>query len=224
MFGRKKKEKTGDSWISQVRESYKITKGQKPLIGLQLIGIFVIAEVVIVAIASALSHPVYGAIVGAPFAALAAMYFFSMQAQSAAYASIEGQLGAAASVLMAIRRGYTTTPAIAVNRNQDMVHRSAGKAGVVLVGEGGNTVRQLLQDERRKTERYVPGVPVTEVLVGEGADRVPIRKLQKHLKKLPKKLSTAQLREVRARLRAVGGFSMPIPKGPMPKGIKIPKR
>ena len=152
------------------------------------------------------------------------MYFFSNQAQSAAYASIEGQLGAAASVLMAIRRGYTTTPAVAVNRNQDMVHRAAGKAGVVLVGEGGSSVRQLLQDERRKTERYVPGVPVTEILVGEGEDRVQIRKLQKHLKKLPKKLNTTQLREVRARLRAVGGFSMPIPKGPMPKGIKIPKR
>jgi hypothetical protein len=228
MFGRKKKDKSdaasGNSWIGQVRESYKITKTQKPLIGVTLLGVFLVVEVVIVAIAAALGHPVYGAVVGTPFAALAAMYFFSMQAQSAAYASIEGQLGAAASVLMAIRRGYTTTPAVAVNRSQDMVHRSAGKAGVVLVGEGGNAVRQLLQDERRKTERYVPGVPVTEILVGEGADRVPIRKLQRHMKKLPKKLNTTQLREVRARLRAVGGFSMPIPKGPMPKGIKIPKR
>ncbi|MEN9679944.1 MAG: hypothetical protein RLZ57_1073 [Actinomycetota bacterium] len=228
MFGRKKKEKTGaasgNSWVSQVRESYKITKSQKPLIGVMLLGIFLLAEVIIVAIGAYFGHPVYGAIVGTPFAALIAMYFFSNQAQSAAYASIEGQLGAAASVLMAIRRGYTTTPAVAVNRNQDMVHRAAGKAGVVLVGEGGSSVRQLLQDERRKTERYVPGVPVTEILVGDGEDRVPIRKLQKHLKKLPKKLNTAQLREVRARLRAVGGFSMPIPKGPMPKGIKIPKR
>ncbi|MEY4444680.1 MAG: hypothetical protein RL301_759 [Actinomycetota bacterium] len=228
MFGRKKKEKTGaasgNSWVSQVRESYKITKSQKPLIGVLLLGIFLLAEVIIVAIGAYFGHPVYGAIVGTPFAALIAMYFFSNQAQSAAYASIEGQLGAAASVLMAIRRGYTTTPAVAVNRNQDMVHRAAGKAGVVLVGEGGSSVRQLLQDERRKTERYVPGVPVTEILVGDGEDRVPIRKLQKHLKKLPKKLNTAQLREVRARLRAVGGFSMPIPKGPMPKGIKIPKR
>ena len=228
MFGRKKKEKTGEasgnSWVSQVRESYKITKSQKPLIGVTILGVFLIVEVVVVAIAASLGHPVYGAVVGTPFAALAAMYFFSNQAQSAAYASIEGQLGAAASVLMAIRRGYTTTPAVAVNRNQDMVHRAAGKAGVVLVGEGGSSVRQLLQDERRKTERYVPGVPVTEILVGEGEDRVQIRKLQKHLKKLPKKLNTTQLREVRARLRAVGGFSMPIPKGPMPKGIKIPKR
>ena len=231
MFGRKKKVKEetasnsgSSSWVSQVRESYKITKVQKPWIGFALIGLFLIVELVVVAIASALGHPVYGAFMGAPFAALAAMYFFSLQAQSAAYASIEGQLGAAASVLMAIRRGYTTTPAVAVNRSQDMVHRSAGRAGVVLVGEGGNLVRQLLQDERRKTERYVPGVPVIEVIVGEGEGRIAIRKLQKHLKKLPKSLNKTQLREVRARLRAVGGFAMPIPKGPMPKGIKVPKR
>jgi hypothetical protein len=26
---------------------------------------------------------------------------------------------------------------------------------------------------------------------------------------------------VRARLKAVGGMSLPIPKGPMPKGVKI---
>ena len=224
MFGRKKKEKSGDSWLSQVRESYKITKGVKPWIGFAIIGVFIVAELILVGIIGSLGHPVYGAVVGTPFAALAAMYFFTMQAQSAAYASIEGQLGAAASVMMAIRRGYTTTPAVAVNRNQDMVHRAAGKAGIVLVGEGGNSVKQLLQDERRKVERFAPGVPITEVIVGDMADRIPLRKLQKHLKKLPKKLNSGQLREVRSRLKAVGGFNMPIPKGPMPKGVRIPKR
>jgi len=29
------------------------------------------------------------------------------------------------------------------------------------------------------------------------------------------------MREVRARLKAVGGMSLPIPKGPRPKGVKI---
>jgi hypothetical protein len=36
------------------------------------------------------------------------------------------------------------------------------------------------------------------------------------MRRLPKKLSAHQMREVRARLKAVGGMSMPIPKGPMP--------
>ena len=90
-------------------------------------------------------------------------------------------------------------------------------AGIVLTGEGSpNTVRQLLQDEHRKTERFAPGVPVIEVIVGDGEGQVSLRKLQKHLQKQPKKLTAHQMREVRARLKAVGGLSMPIPKGPMP--------
>jgi hypothetical protein len=130
-------------------------------------------------------------------------------------------MGAGASVLMAIRKGWTTTPAVAVNRQQDMVHRSVGRAGIVLTGEGGFAVRQMVQDEKRKAERFAPGVPIIEILVGDGEGQVPLRKLQKRVTKLPKKLSAHQMREVRARLKAVGGMSMPIPKGPMPKGIKI---
>jgi hypothetical protein len=105
-----------------------------------------------------------------------------------------------------------------------MVHRASSKAGIILIGEGGFAVRSLLQDERRKMERFVPGVPITEVVVGNSAGQVSLKKLQKHVKKLPKKLNTAQLREVRARLKAVGGLNIPLPKGPMPKNIKIPKR
>jgi hypothetical protein len=67
-------------------------------------------------------------------------------------------------------------------------------------------------------------VPVFEVFVGVVQGEIPLRKLQKHLAKLPKKLSGHQMRELRARLKAVGGLSMPIPKGPMPKGIRVPKR
>jgi hypothetical protein len=166
-------------------------------------------------------HPIYGGFVTIPLAALAAMFFFTRIAGSAAYSSIEGQIGAGASVLMAIRKGWTTTPAVAVNRQQDMVHRSVGRAGIVLTGEGGFAVRQMIQDEKRKSERFAPGVPVIEVYVGDGDGQVSIRKLQKHLAKLPKKLSAHQMREVRARLKAVGGMSLPIPKGPMPKGTKI---
>jgi hypothetical protein len=117
---------------------------------------------------------------------------------------------------MAIRKGWTTTPAVAVNRQQDMVHRSVGRAGIVLTGEGGFAVRQMLQDEKKKSERYAPGVPITLILVGDAEDQISIRKLQKHVAKLPKKLSAHQMREVRARLKAIGGMSMPIPKGPMP--------
>jgi hypothetical protein len=125
--------------------------------------------------------------------------------------------------MMAIRRGFTTTPMVSVNKQQDMVHRAVGRAGVVLVGEGSNGVRTLLADEAKKVERFVPGVPVTTLIVGDGEGRVAINKLQRTMKKLPKQISNNQLREVRSRLKAVGGMNMPIPKGPMPKSMRVPK-
>lgn len=222
MFNRKKKEpKIKKPRFQTFRDAYKVTRAEKPWIGWALIGLFVVVLVVGISIGFWLGRPIYGGFVTLPLAALATMFFFTRVAGSAAYASIEGQIGAGASVLMAIRKGWTTTPAVAVNKQQDMVHRSVGRAGIVLTGEGGFAVRQMVADEKRKSERYAPGVPVIEVFVGDGEGQVPLRKLQKHVTKLPKKLTPHQMREVRARLKAVGGMSLPIPKGPMPKGVKI---
>ncbi|ASY16057.1 DUF4191 domain-containing protein [Candidatus Planktophila sulfonica] len=222
MFKKKNKEaKIKTPRFQTFRDAYNVTKAVKPWIGIALIAIFLVVLVVGISLGFIFDHPIYGGFVTIPLAALAAMFFFTRIAGSAAYSSIEGQIGAGASVLMAIRKGWTTTPAVAVNRQQDMVHRSVGRAGIVLTGEGGFAVRQMIQDEKRKSERFAPGVPIIEVYVGDGDGQVPIRKLQKHLAKLPKKLSAHQMREVRARLKAVGGMSLPIPKGPMPKGTKI---
>ena len=204
-----------------IRDAYAVTKSVKPWIGIVLIATFLVVLAIGITLGIIFNHPVYGGFVTIPVAVLAAMFLFTRVAGTAAYANIEGQIGAGASVLMAIRKGWTTTPAVAVNRQQDMVHRSVGRAGIVLTGEGGFAVRQMIQDEKKKAERFAPGVPITEVIVGDGEGQVSIRKLQKHVAKLPKKLSAHQMREVRARLKAVGGLSMPIPKGPMPKGIKI---
>jgi hypothetical protein len=222
MFKRKKKEaKIKTPRFQTFRDAYKVTKSVKPWIGSALAGTFIFVLALGISLGIIFDHPIYGGFVTTPLAVLATMFLFTRVAGSAAYANIEGQIGAGASVLMAIRKGWTTTPAVAVNRQQDMVHRSVGRAGIVLTGEGGFAVRQMLQDEKRKSERYAPGVPIIEVIVGDTEGQVPLRKLQKHLAKLPKKLTPHQMREVRARLKAVGGMSLPIPKGPMPKGVKI---
>jgi len=225
MFKKKAKEpKIKKVRFQTFRDAYSVTKSVKPWIGAGIVGVFAITWAIGISIGLVIGHPIYFGFVALPVAVLAAMFFFTRIASSAAYVSIEGQIGAGASVLMAIRKGWTTTPAVAVTKNQDMVHRSVGRAGIVLTGEGTQAVRAMLQDERKKAERFAPGVPVTEVYVGDGAGQVSLRKLQKHLAKLPKKLSAHQMREVRARFKAIGGMSMPIPKGPMPKGIRVPKR
>ncbi|MEI7722959.1 MAG: DUF4191 domain-containing protein [Actinomycetota bacterium] len=223
------KKKTAEPKIKKVRfqtfrDAYSVTKSVKPWIGAGIFGVFAITWAIGISAGIAIGHPIYLGFVALPVAVLAAMFFFTRIASSAAYVSIEGQVGAGASVLMAIRKGWVTTPAVAVTKNQDMVHRSLGRAGIVLTGEGTQAVRTMLQDERKKAERFAPGVPITEIYVGDGPGQVSLRKLQKHVAKLPKKLSAHQMREVRARFKAIGGMSMPIPKGPMPKGIRVPKR
>jgi hypothetical protein len=221
MAKKDKTEKIKTPRFKEIRDAYKVTKSVKPWIGalLAAIGITVFAVAITLGVIG--GHPIYAGFIGFPLSILSALLVFTRIASTAAYASIEGQIGAGASVLMAIRKGWTTTPAVAVNRNQDMVHRSVGRGGIVLTGEGGSGVRQMLQDERRKSERYAPGAPITEIIVGDGEGQVPLRKLQKHIQKLPKTLSAHQMRELRSRLKALGGMSLPIPKGPMPKGVRI---
>ena len=233
MFGRKKKKEEaaakGDapkkqSQLAVVKDAYKLVKKDSPLAVVWCLVIFVLVLTFGIIIGNNLGHPIYAGFITLPVAFLAAFFLFTRYANTAAFASIQGQLGAGASVLMSIKRGFVTTPAVNVNRDQDMVHRVSGKAGIILVGEGGFGVKSLMQDEKRKMERFLSGVPVTEVIVGENSGQVSIKKLHKHLKKLPKKLNTAQLREVRARLRSVGGLNLPMPKGPMPTNVRMPRR
>ncbi len=234
MFGRKKKQQEAtakgavaekkQSQLAVVKDAYKLVKKDSPFAIIWCLLVFALILVFGVIIGNNLGHPVYAGFLSLPLAFLAGFFLFTRFANTAAFASIEGQVGAGASVLMSIRRGFVTTPAVNVNRDQDMVHRVSSKAGIILVGEGGFGVKSLMQDERRKMERFLSGVPVSEVVVGDNQGQVSIRKLQKHLKKLPKKLNTVQLREVRARLRSVGGLNLPMPKGPMPTNIRMPRR
>ena len=217
MFKKKSKEKKIKTPRFQTfRDAYKVTQQVKPWIPFALIAIFLLTWAAGTAAGATFLNPYYAGFVCLPLASLLTLVFFTRQAGSAAYSAIDGQIGAGASVLMAIRKGWTTTPAVAVARNQDMVHRSVGRAGIVLCGEGSQAVRQMMADEKKKAERFAPGVPVIEILVGKEDGRVPIQKLQRHMRRLPKKLTAHQMREVRSRLKAVGGMSMPIPKGPMP--------
>lgn len=210
-------------WWTQVGEAYRLARGHRPWLGWALLGITLGLTGVGMSIGLVFGRPFYALFLSLPLALLIATVVFSRVAERAAYASIAGQPGAAASVMMAIRRGFTVTPAVAVNKSQDMVHRAIGRAGIILVAEGGYAVRGLLNDERRRVERFVPGVPVTTVIIGDGDSEVPLARLQKHMRKLPKALAPAQVREVRNRLKAVGGMNLPLPKGPMPKNLRVPR-
>ena len=154
---------------------------------------------------------------------LTAVFLFGRFAQTAQYSAIEGQPGAAAAVLQSLRGNWTVSPAIAANRNMDVVHRAVGRPGVVLVGEGSpNRLPALLAAEKKRVARVAFDVPVFDFQVGDGQGQVPLQKLQRKIMKLPRDLKGTQVADLNFRLKALPQ-SLQAPKGPMPTRGRQPR-
>lgn len=155
---------------------------------------------------------------------LASMLLFGRYAQSAQYAAVEGQPGAAAAIVQTMRGNWTVTPAIAGNRNLDIVHRVIGKPGVILIGEGQPSgLSSLMVAEKRKISRVAYGAPIHEIQVGQAPGQIPIKDLQKKLMRLPGKLKGPEVYELNARMKALCSLQDQTPKGPMPRGGRMPR-
>ena len=250
LFGKKKnndsksvaKDPNNRSTSSMLKDAYALTRANRPWVIVVTILLIALVWAAGWVIGFSTGNPITFIILSLPISVLVGFFFFTRQANKAAFDSIENQLGAAASVMMGIRSGFTTEPAVNVNRQQDMVHRVIGRAGVILVGESSpehkSTVaalKSLIHDEKKKIERFLPEVPITTLIAGTPArypgiesEVVTLTKLQKKLKKLDKKLTKNQMRELRVRMKAIGGLNMPVPKGPMPgsmgRNMRAPRR
>ena len=155
---------------------------------------------------------------------LASMILFGRFAQSAQYAAIEGQPGAAAAVLENMRGNWTVTPAIAANRNMDVIHRAVGRPGVVLVGEGSPArLTGLMAAEKKRVARVAYEVPIFEFQVGNEEGQIPLSKLQRKIMRLPRNLKSGAISDLNHRLKALQP-SLQAPKGPIPKNIRQPKK
>jgi hypothetical protein len=185
------------------------------------LGIGIIAIVVVVAVLTGLWFLIpLGVLAGVA----AAMLLFGRYAQSAQYSALAGQPGAAAAILQSMRGNWTVTPAIAANRNMDVVHRTVGKPGVILVGEGSpSRLPSLLAAEKKRVARITfDELPIYTIQVGDEDGQIPIRKLQRHLMKLPRNLKGPAIADLNYRLKALPQ-SLQMPKGPMPKTGRMPK-
>ncbi len=212
--------------LRQIVQTYKMTRRADPKVGLVVAGLGIGIFAVLLAVGFLIDHPVYAGILGFLLAFLAMAIVFGRRAERAAFGQMEGQPGAAAAVLDNVGRGWTVTPAVQMNRNQDVVHRAVGRAGIVLVGEGNpNRVKSLLANEKRRMSRVAVEAPVTDIIVGSGKGEVPLKKIRTTLLKLPRVLPGPKVTEVNDRLKALGDLmsNMPIPKGPMPKSARMPK-
>ena len=208
-------------WYVQIKETYKFASKEISLLPLRLLGIFSVVFGILFAIGIAIDQTIFFGVFAFGTGLLATTFYFGKIAENAAYSSISGQVGAAASVLNAIRGAWFVTPVVGVDKNQNMVHRVIGRPGIILVGEG-NRPSALLAEQRKAHARYAQGVPIHEITVDDGD--VTISNLKKKIKKLNKSLRPAEVTQVRNRLKALPQTALPIPKGPLPQNRKMPRR
>ena len=213
-------------YLSSLGENFKLTRKVHPWVGLEMLAIVLGVTAIVAIPVSFFLNWLTGLLIGLPVGLLAMTYWFSRRAMNAAYSQIEGQAGAAVAVIQQMRGNWSISPAVAVTKNSDIVSRVVGRPGVILVGEGPRQrVTHLLANERKKTARWLPEVPIYEIQVGTEADQVSVAKIQRELTKLTRALRPAEVNDVRRRLEALSAKDspVPIPKGPLPKGGKIPK-
>jgi hypothetical protein len=216
------------STMSSLLQNWTMTQKVYKWLPLEVVGFFLAGALIVGLPALILLNWPTAILLGLPAGLLAATYWFSRRAMRAAYKQIDGQPGAAAAVIQSIRGGsWAVTPAVAVNKNQDMISRVVGRPGVVLVSEGPSSrVVVMLANERKKTARWLPDVPIYEIQVGNDEGQVPLLKLQSRLGKLPRNMRGGEITEMRKRLDALGNAAnaMPIPKGPMPTSARQVRR
>lgn len=211
---------------AQIAQAYRMTKKADPKIGLILLGVFLLAALVVGGVGW-LFDPVIAVMLGIPAGLMAAMIVFGRRAEKAAYAQVEGQPGAAAASLGMLRRGWEVKSGVAFTKNQDIVHRVVGRPGIVLIGEGNhNRVRNLLSVEKKKHARVVDEVPIFDIIAGDGEGEVPVKKLPRHIMKLPRSIRPADVTDVLQRLRALDAMrpQAPLPKGPMPQSARAARQ
>lgn len=216
--------KMGDR-LRVIRDNYRMAKEHDPQLGWLLLGIVVLVFGASVAIGLAIGNLLTFIIIGLSAAIVIASIVFSRRAMRSAYKSIEGQPGAAVAVVQNMSKlGWGITPAVAANKNQDLVHRAVGRPGVVLIGEGGSpALPSLMTSEHKRTGRFVGELPITELVIGNDEGQIPIARLEKHLRKMNKVLAPGEVTALRKRLDALASTPLPMPKGPMPKSGRMPR-
>jgi hypothetical protein len=210
--------------ISQIIQTYRLTKQVDPAIGRILLGTLLgVAVIGALAMHFVFGGWVFPVIFGLLLGSLVALIIFGRRAQASALSQIEGKPGAAASALSLLRRGWKVEPMIGFTKQQDVVTRLVGPPGIILIGEGNpNRLKPLMASERRKHERVASETEIHEVYVGDDEGQVPLRKLVKHVSKLGKDLKPAQMTDVLQRLKALDSQrgNIPMPKGPVPTSMK----
>jgi hypothetical protein len=206
----------------QIFEAFKMQRREDKRLVPLMVGVFLLAVLVVFGIGLIWGVQWLVLPIGIAIGLLAAVSIFGRRAQRSVYSKAEGQPGAAGWALDNMRGQWRITPGVAGTTHLDAVHRVIGRPGVILVAEGApHRVKGLLAQEKKRTARVVGSTPIYDIVVGNDEGQVPLGKLQRHVAKLPRNISAAEMDSIEARLSALGSRAAAMPKGPMPAGAKM---
>lgn len=217
----------------QLRESFRLTHEVDPQLPWWLAGTWLTVAILGLVLGLVLGRPgsldwLFGLVGGVLFGMTAAMFVLTQRTKRGTYTRYKGTPGAGEVPLsMLNKKKWTTQAAIAVNRQQDCIHRVIGETGLILVGDGDPVrLKPLMATELKRHQQVLYGIHVEAIQMGDEPGQVPMEKLQKHIEKLPKTLDAVEIEEVKGRLKALDAMKsrVPIPKGPLPNSTKGARR
>lgn len=207
---------------TQIIEAFKVQRREDKALLPWMIGAFLLVAGFVFGVGLLFGQEWVVLPLGIIMGVLAAIMIFGRRVQRNVFTKAEGQPGAAAWALENLRGRWKVTPAVAGTTQLDAVHRVIGRPGVVLVAEGApHRLKPLLAQEKKRVSRLVGQTPIYDVTVGDAEGQVPLSKLQRHLAKLPRNISTAQIDVLENKLTILSTRGTAMPKGPMPQGAKM---
>ena len=224
----------GGGRIAQIRQGYAAIRQLDPNVGWFMLLAALATLLVVMLIGWAIGYPLWALFFAIPLMMIAALLILNTRANKAMYTALDGKPGAAGAALTSIQRGwYTSQEPVAAdvqNRQMDfhnaaVVFRALGRPGVVLVGEGPRPrVTRLLEAERKKVARVAPGVPIHLLVVGDGEDDVPVRKLVSKVQRMKPVITKEEMAVVNKRLKSLPGIRDAVPAGVDPTKVRMSRK
>jgi len=214
-------------WYKTLWQAYTVTartdKALPWILG-SIIVVPLVAGILVGVLSSGIAAKIYGPLIGIMTGAVVALYVLTKRFEKQMFQQMDGVMGGSLAVAQSVTRNwqFAEEPIAVDQKTRSVVFQGVGNGGVVLLAEGGKAARRPVTQTIARLNKLVPGVPVTPIYVGHGEGEVPLKRLTKEIKATKTKqfgrglragLSGADAETVRARLRAMGGPQMAVPKG-----------
>ncbi len=218
---------TRPRWYSAVWQAYKVTARfdkSLPWVTAAALAVPTLLGVLVGYLLGGYFGWILGPLTGLMVGVLLAVLWLTRRFESTMFKQMEGQMGGSLAVAQSIRTGwqFADEPIAVDAKTRAVVFQGVGNGGVVLLAEGGRAAKRTIDTTTTRLHKLVPGVPVTAIYVGKGQGETEFKDLTKAIRGtrrqhfgrgLTRGLSAADQDAVRARLRALGGPQLPIPKG-----------